>query len=159
MGDQIPDISRTSLWKAWKAIRPQLKKSSVHDVVDFLEYHINPEVWIARLLGRLEQRDYEPETPSRFQLAKSKGFSRRMTLPEVPDLVLYRAIVDYLYAKVKRFEHKHAYFERGTLPKDKETAKMMKTTTSSNWDRITSEKSEYGPTSRMRFGAWLHYNQ
>ena len=66
MGDQITGISRTSLWKAWKEIRPQLKKSSVRDVVDFLEYDINPEVWIGRLLRHLEQGRYEPETPTRF---------------------------------------------------------------------------------------------
>ncbi len=159
MGDKIPGINRTSLWKAWKAIRPELKKSPIRDVVDFLEYDINPEIWIGRLLTRLEIGLYEPETPTRFPLAKSKGFSRRMTLPHVPDLVLYRAIVDFLYVKVKRFEHKYVYFERGTLPKDTETTKGLKTPTISTWARITSAPSEYDPTSKKRFRAWLYYNQ
>ena len=34
MPGSIPRISRTSLWKAWKAVRKELKNSSVRDVVD-----------------------------------------------------------------------------------------------------------------------------
>ena len=43
------------------------------------------------------------------------GFSRTMTLPSIPDLVLYRSIVDYLYRKAKRREHSHVYFRRSVL--------------------------------------------
>src|SRR5579862_4674913 len=87
----IRGISRTSLWKAWKVIRKDLKLASVRDVVDFLDFDVNPDVWINRLLHRIGSGEYEPETPTRFTLGKSKGFSRTMTLPSVPDLVLYRA--------------------------------------------------------------------
>jgi len=157
MGDHITGISRSSLWSAWKAIRPQLKKSSLRDVVDFLEYDINPEVWISRLLRRLERGQYEPETPTRFPLAKSSGFTRVMTLPHLPDLVLYRAIVDFLYAKVKRFEHKHVYFERGTLPHIGQSANRQQKPFVS--ELSVTETPEYGTTRRTRFMAWRYYNQ
>lgn len=113
----IKGINRSSLWNAWKLVRKQLAKASFRDVVDYLEYDIDPETWIRSLLREIAEGAYEPNTPVRYPLAKSKGFSRRMTLPQVRDLVLYRAIVDYLYARMKRREHRHVYFERGRLAK------------------------------------------
>ena len=77
----IRGISRTSLWKSWKAVRKELKNSSIRDVVDFLDFDVNPDVWINRLLARISSGQYVPETPKRFTLGKSKGFSRTMTLP------------------------------------------------------------------------------
>src|SRR5437867_12118168 len=91
----IRGISRTSLWKSWKAVRKEVRKSSVRDIVDFLDYDVNPNVWINRLLAQIASGSYEPYTPRRFTLGKSKGFCRTMTLPAMPDLVLYKTIVDY----------------------------------------------------------------
>ena len=75
----IRGITRTSLWKAWKAIRKDLKQASIRDVVDFLDFDVNPDIWINRLLHRISSGEYEPETPTRFMLGKSKGFSRTMS--------------------------------------------------------------------------------
>src|SRR5258706_11079249 len=101
MPGSIPYVSRTSLWTTWKAVRKELKNASVRDVVDFLEYDVNPDVWINRLLHHLRAGAYEPAPPRRFTLGKSKGFSRIMTLPAIPDLVLYRTLVDYFFRKVR----------------------------------------------------------
>lgn len=122
MSGRIKGISRTSLWNAWKAIRKEVKNSSLRDVVDFLEYDIDPEIWIKRLMRQIQNGSYEPRTPIRYTLAKSKGLSRRMTLPSIPDLVLYRAIVDYLYKKARRKQHKHVYFEISFLSKIRKQA-------------------------------------
>ncbi len=99
MPGSIVGISKTSLWKSWKAIRKELKHSSVRDVVDFLEYDVDPDVWINRPLFHISNGMYEPTAPQRFTLGKSTGLSRRMTFPSIPDLVLYRTIVDFLYIK------------------------------------------------------------
>src|SRR5438105_1960104 len=117
MADHIIGVSRTSLWNAWKEIRKNLKHASVRDVIDFLEYDIDPNVWINRLLRQMRDGSYEPSSPRRFTLAKSRGFSRTMTLPAIPDLVLYRAVLDRLYASGRRSEHKHVYFARERLSK------------------------------------------
>ena len=92
MSDRIIGITRTSLWAAWKTIRKALRNVSVRDVVDFLEYDVDPDVWINRQLRQIRDGTYEPNSPTRFTLAKSKGFSRVMTLPAIHDLVLYRAL-------------------------------------------------------------------
>src|SRR6266566_3713773 len=62
-------------------------------------------------LGRIRGR-YEPSALLRFTLGKSLGFCRTMTLPSVPDLVLYRAIVGCFCSKAKRKQHQHVYFRR-----------------------------------------------
>src|SRR5258708_35650862 len=110
-GDLLPGairgISRTSLWRSWKTIRKELRKATIRDVVDFLDYDVNPDVWINRLLARIKSGHYETETPIRFTLGKSKGFLRTMTLPAIPDLVLYRTIVDLIYACSRGRRHRN----------------------------------------------------
>ena len=113
----IRGINRTRLWKSWKAIRKELKKSSVRDVIDFLDYDVNPDVWISRLLAHIASGDYEPETPRRFTLGKASGFSRAMTLPAIPDLVLYRTILDYVYERTKWRTQRNVYFLRDEISK------------------------------------------
>lgn len=153
MSYRVEKINKTSLWAAWKKIRKQLRGASVRDVVDFLEYDIDPDYWIGRLLRQIESGDYEPGTPLRFTLAKSKGFSRRMSFPAIPDLVLYRAIVDHLYASVKKGEYKHVYFEQGTIAK-------VSTDKSNLAQRFMDQVgSDYDLKSLSRFLAWLRYDQ
>jgi len=60
MPGPIPGISRTSLWGSWKIIRKELDNASIRDVVDFLDYDIEPDVWIRRLLRQIADGTYEP---------------------------------------------------------------------------------------------------
>lgn len=146
-------VSRTSLWKTWKAVRKELKNSSVRDVVDFLEYDVNPDVWIDRLLHNIKLGTYELAPPRRFTLGKSKGFSRTMTFPAIPDLVLYRTLVDYFYLKALRRQHKQVYFLRGQLSEAQQQVTQ---------ERINpSELSlpHYRAASQRSFLNWLKYDQ
>src|SRR5688500_2438720 len=120
----IRGISYSSLWAAWKEIRKVLKRSSQRDVVDFIDYDIDPDTWINRLLLELQSGVYEPRRPERFPQGKSKGFSRTLTLPAVPDLVLYRAIIDHCYERglKARRQRKHVYFEVAELKRIQDRA-------------------------------------
>lgn len=151
---RILGISRTSLWGTWKIIRRQLDNASVRDIVDFLEYDIEPEVWIRRLLRQIGEGTYEPSTARRFAVAKSKGFSRVMTLPAIPDLVLYRVISDYLYRRIRHRQHEHVYFDRSMLAKVQAAA-----TAAARKLMATRVANPYGPTGIDRFLAWLRYDQ
>src|SRR2546426_8356848 len=117
LGERIPGITRSALWNAWKAVRSQLRKAPRRDVLDYLEYDIDPDVWINRLLNRLKTGEYTPEKPTRYSLAKSKGFDRIITVPGIPDLALYRTIVDHLFRRARRKQKKHVYFSQATLSK------------------------------------------
>lgn len=144
---RIVGISRTSLWKAWKQVRRELRTATLRDVSDFLEYDIDPNVWINRLLKQIANGTYEPHAPSRFTVAKSNGFSRRMTMPAIPDVVLYRAIGAYLQNRLKAREHEHVYFERRDLAKATEHRALYE-----SW-------MDYESHSKRRKRAWLHYSQ
>lgn len=147
---KILGITRSTLWNAWKNVRKQLSRSSLRDVSDFAEYDIDPDWWIGRLLKDLESGRYEPLSPHRYRMAKKMGFSRQMTLPNVPDIVLYRAIVDYLYKKAKKFEHEHVYFAQNTLSK-----KIREIESEGSFER----GSDYSFTSGSAFAEWLKYDQ
>jgi hypothetical protein len=82
-------ISKSSLWDAWKAMRKDIRKASIRDVIDFLDYDVDPDEWIDRLLANLSSGTYEPAPPARFYLGKSSGLSRTMTMRAIPDLALY----------------------------------------------------------------------
>lgn len=163
MPHRIRGISRTSLWNAWKAIRKELRRATVRDIVDHLEYDIDPNVWIDRLLKQIAGGTYEPAAPLRFTVAKSKGFSRRMTMPAIPDLVLYRAIGSYLQRKLKRRERAHVYYERGELSKAvqqaQDEADQEKGAGQDFWGRIVETWMDYQSHSKRRQRAWLHYSQ
>jgi len=156
---QIRGISRTSLWKSWKAVRKEIKNSSVRDIVDFLDYDVNPDVWINRLLAQIASGNYEPDTPRRFALGKSKGFSRTMTLPKVPDLVLYRTLVDYIYSRSRRRKHKNVYFLRDDLSKAQKAALDEATGRMEQARDVEPVDGQYRFTGRRSFYNWLRFDQ
>ena len=159
MPGPIRGISKTNLWKSWKAVRKELKSASVRDVIDFLDYDVNPDFWIKRLLTRIGSGAYEPETPRRFTLGKSKGFSRTMTFPAIPDLVLYRTIVDYIYERSKGRRHKHVYFLRDQISKAKELALQQARHQMETAKGIDYADGEYRITGRRSFLNWLCFDQ
>jgi hypothetical protein len=62
-------------------IRAELRNASVRDVIDFLDYDIEPNVWIGRLLRQISSGGYAPNPPFRFPLAKSPSFKPILTFP------------------------------------------------------------------------------
>jgi hypothetical protein len=129
-----------------------VRDSSIRDVVDYLEYDVDPEVWIKRLLRRIQNGSYEPDSPSRFPVAKANGFARTMTLPSVPDLCLYRALVDNFYQRLRRYEVKHAYFERTALD-----AAQRKAATEAQQEM--RPEPGYPLTTRQQYLAWLKFDE
>lgn len=150
---KIPGVSRTSLWEAWKEVRRDVRRLSNRDVVDYLEYDIDPNVWIQQLLRDIDAGSYEPSRPTRFTQAKSNGFSRRMTQPSIPDAVLYRALTTYCYKRARKNEVAHAYFEQATLHHVTNEAHANAT------EDMRREHAAYGYSSKRRWQAWLRYDE
>jgi hypothetical protein len=156
----IRGITRTSLWRSWKAVRKELRNASIRDVVDFLDYDVNPNVWIDRLLARIASGEYDPEAPRRFTLGKSKGFSRNMTLPAVPDLVLYRTIVEHIFSRSRGRKHKNVYFLRDELSKAQKAALDDAQKRMERADDVEEEQEgNYRFTGRRSFYNWLRFDQ
>lgn len=148
----IKGISKTSLWNTWKIVRKELRNASIRDVIDYVDYDVDPDKWIERILRHLSEGHYEPTTPHRFTLGKSNGFSRTMTMPSIPDLVLYRTIVDAIYVKALRREHAHVYFKRERL-QQAQTAAQQQAAQFMSWT------SHYRLTSQRSFYNWLRFAQ
>jgi hypothetical protein len=156
---RVRGISPSSLWKSWKAVRKEIKHSSVRDVVDFLDYDVNPDVWINRLLSQIAFGKYEPDTPRRFTLGKSKGFCRTMTLPAVPDLVLYRTIVDFIYSRSRGRKHKHVFFLRDELSRAQKAALDEASGRMKRAEDFEPVDGQYHFTGRRSFYNWLRFDQ
>jgi len=125
---------------------------SNRDVIDFIDYDVDPNKWIQRLLAQISSGRYEPLAPFRFTIGKSNGFSRMMTQPMIPDLVLYRTIVDTIYIKALKKENKHVYFKRATLQAAQNTAQQQ-AVHAMNW------AMQYRMTNQRSFYNWLCYAQ
>ena len=130
----------------------KLRHSSHRDIADHLEYDIDPEVWISRLLRQINTGMYEPSTPLRFSLAKSKGFSRQMTNAANSGPDLYRAIVDLLYKKARRLQKKHVYFSQATL------SKVVLGAEEKARRKMAAAAMDYDST-QSAFLEWLKYDQ
>lgn len=155
--EAIRGVTKSTLWSAWKEVRRQLKRAPRRDVLDYLEYDIDPDVWIGRLLRRLAAGEYSPERPHRYTLAKSKGFDRVITVPGIPDVVLYRTIVDYLFHRARRNQCKHAYFCQATLSKVVDEAESA--AQGAMAVAKAQDSSPYTITSKGAFLVWLKFDQ
>ncbi len=153
MPGRIVGINRSSLWRAWKEIRIELRRASVRDVVDFLDYDIEPEVWITRLLRQIATGTYEPHFPTRFPVAKSSGFKRNLTFPAIPDLVLYRAIADHIHQRARKQQQPHVYYRRTEFEKAAEAAGRAA------GQKMQRLAADYRFTSVHSFLNWLNYAQ
>ena len=148
----IKGISKTSLWSTWKIIRAEIRNATIRDVIDFVDYDVHPDKWIQTLLNQISSGRYEPATPFRFTIGKSNGFSRTMTQPAIPDLVLYRTIVDAIYRKAIKREHRHVYFKREHLQVAQRAAQHQ-ASQQMTW------AAQYRMTSQRSFYNWLRYAQ
>lgn len=148
----IRGITKTSLWGTWKIVRAELRRATTRDVIDFVDYDVDPDKWIGTLLAQISSGRYEPVTPFRFTIGKSNGFSRTMTQPSIPDLVLYRTMVDEIYRKALKRERKHVYFKRERLHQAQTHAQQQAV------QQITLA-SQYRLTSQRSFYNWLRFAQ
>lgn len=149
----IVGISRTSLWRSWKLIRKKLKKAIPRDIVDYLDFDIDPDDWINRLLEAIETNSYEPDQAKRFSFAKGKGFRRTITYPTISDLVLFHAIADFLYGRKREDENENVYFDQKELSEVREDAVEE----ARKFQKAVAE--DYRLSDLNTFLAWLNYNE
>jgi hypothetical protein len=153
MVGKIPGVSRASVWNAWKEVRAEMKNATVRDVMDYLDYDIEPRVWMQRLLQQVKSGTYDPSPPSRFVLAKSGGFRTTLTFPAAPDIVLFRALANFIHRKAIRYQQPHVYYRRGDLQPAVEKAAI-----DAKRDWAHSAES-YRFCSSKSFRNWKEYEQ
>jgi hypothetical protein len=150
---RISGVSKTSLWQAWKEVRSELRQATVRDVIDFLDYDVDPDIWMQRVLRQVNAGTYEPQTPLRFTLAKSGGFKRRLTIPAVPDVVLFRAVANFIHRKARKYQQPHVYYRRDDL---RQAADAAAAAAQRDLQKLTAL---YRFTSYRSFRQWKNYEQ
>lgn len=153
MPGKIAGISKSSVWQSWKEVRTALRRATVRDVIDFLDFDIEPDVWMHRLLRYVEAGSYEPLTPIRFSLAKSGGFKRTLTIPAIPDIVSFRAIANFVHRKARRHQQPHVYYRRADLQQATQAAVEA---AKKDWRKFAAL---YRFTSAKSFQNWKEYEQ
>ena len=136
-------LTKSSLWAAWKDVRKLLRRASRRDITDYFEFDVAPDWWIKKTLDDIKSGKYEPSAPYRYSLAKNMGFSRRMTIPRIRDLVVYRAVTNEILRNMGRSPGKHIYFARSTSPQSQTGTAL----------------TEYGTMSGKAFIEWMKFNQ
>ncbi|MBK9617596.1 MAG: hypothetical protein IPO31_00250 [Candidatus Obscuribacter sp.] len=111
---QVKAMART-----WKAIRDGLKKADARDCLDYLEFDLLAEQRIRELRLRIINGTYIPKEPGKFELAKSRGAYRVMSVLTAEDALVFRHLVDHIYRLAQRNEPVGVFFAQGqpTLPK------------------------------------------
>jgi hypothetical protein len=158
----IPGISKTSVWRSWKEVRDRIRRSSLRDVVDYIEFDIEPDKWIGLLLGDLRTGRYQPASPRRFPLGKSKGFSRWMTLPDIRDLVVFHVIATQVVPRALRHHRipEHVYFLRDQISKAQAAALHAVRTPSPTVPlEAASAAADYVAASKTSYNNWLRFHQ
>ena len=74
-----------------------------------------------------------------------------MTLPAVPDLVLYRTLVDHIYSRSRRRKHKNVYFLRDDLSKAQKAALDEATGRMKQARDVEPVDGQYRFTGRQKF--------
>lgn len=82
-----------------------------------------------------------------------------MTLPGVPDLVLYRTIVEHIYARSRGRKHKNVYFLRDELSKAQIAALNAGLQKMEQAEDFEEVDGQYRFTGRRSFYNWLRFDQ
>jgi hypothetical protein len=105
-------FSLPRLKATWKELRKELSKVQVRDCLDYLEIDLESESWLRQTRDKILNGTYHPQHPGRFEVAKSNGAFRVITLPGIQDVLVYRHICNDIYRRAKPAEPPGAYFSR-----------------------------------------------
>jgi hypothetical protein len=105
-------FSARRLRSTWGVLREEFRRAPARDCIDYLEFDLDLPQWLERLSGRVIRGSYRPGQPGRREVAKTEGAYRVITAPSIEDVVVFRHICDYIYARAVRSEPPGAFFSR-----------------------------------------------
>lgn len=105
-------VSLTRLRNTWGEVRKEAKQHRVRDAVDCLDWAVSIDATLVQIRENLLSGEYTPSPPTRYELAKSRGAYRIMTVPNIRDAVVYRLICDEALAVATPSKVPGAFFSR-----------------------------------------------
>jgi hypothetical protein len=100
------------LRKTWTQVRKELKQLELRDAIDCLDWAAQIEKSLPGIREEIISGRYQPLPPARYELGKTKGSFRFMTIPSLKDSLLYRHIADAALELATPRSIKGAYFSR-----------------------------------------------
>jgi len=105
-------FSLANLRKTWKAVRREARDHQVRDPIDWLDWSVAIEATLPQIQEDIISGAYVPCTPARFEMAKSHGSYRVMTIPNIRDAVVYRVVSDKALELANPHKVGGAFFSR-----------------------------------------------
>ncbi len=105
-------FSLERLRKTWATVRKELRQIPIRDSVEWIDWVHTVNNTLPDLRDDIRSGQYQPSSPTRYELAKSKGSFRYMTCPNVRDSLVFRHISDEILLRSLRHKVKGAYFSR-----------------------------------------------
>lgn len=90
-------FSPQELRKTWSQLRTEFERSTVPDVINHLDWRTTLDRALDDLSKRVINGTFEPTTPARYELAKTKGAFRVITGLAPPEALIYRHIANAVY--------------------------------------------------------------
>lgn len=137
-------FSLDRLGRAWKQVRRESRSVTIRDCIDFRDWTQDHQAALEFLRADLISGVYQPERPGRFEMPKSKGAFRLITVLGIRDAIVYRAIADAALeaASEKHKKVKGAFFSR----------RHAQTPVGDTFSLNSGDSSRF-------FDIWLRYNE
>ena len=105
-------FSFSKLKKTWSTLRKELRQVPLRDAVDWIDWVHTVDGTLPILVEEIRNGQYQPSSPTRYELAKRKGSFRYMTMPNVRDGLVFRHTSDEILKRSIRNKVKGAYYSR-----------------------------------------------
>jgi hypothetical protein len=102
-----------TLRRTWREkVRFALRDRVLPDPIDYLDFHTRLSRNIDNLVELVVGGNYQPRTPARILMEKTKGLCRQIVLPSAQDALVLQRLSDTLFSAIRGHSpSKSAYFE------------------------------------------------
>jgi len=118
---------RSSLRRTWRSkVRYALRDRVLPDPVDYMDFHVTLSRNVSNLIEQVTRGEYQPRTPARLLMEKSKGLCRQIVLPTAQDALVLQRLSDNFFSSIRgNSPSSTAYFEPDNFTFD-ETGKRSR---------------------------------
>jgi hypothetical protein len=109
-------FSVARLSKTAANLRREVRDIRSRDIVDWADWFVALDRVLPILRTQIIEGTYAPSPPTRYELPKTKGSFRLITVPNIRDVVVYRHVADVALSRALPSKVKGAYFSRRHTP-------------------------------------------
>jgi hypothetical protein len=106
-------VSAANIKSVWRnTVREAMKRQLIEDPIELYDVHLNISNVSASISSQVINGDYNPRTPKRVLVEKSKGLCRQLVVPHPYDCLVLQSLSDNLHLVLKpRAPHPNAFYQ------------------------------------------------